>query len=72
MTTPDLMAVIDAMRKLRGDAKPSEVADYSGLSVDRAEEMLREAERQGFVRVGFWRLTGRGRELERSRRGEAR
>jgi hypothetical protein len=54
---PDLMKVIEAMRTLRCDARPSEVANYSGLSQRRTDAALREAESKGLIHVGFWRLT---------------
>lgn len=58
---PDLMKVIDAMRRLRCDARPSEVAQYARLSQRRTDAALREAESKGLIHVGFWRLTRKGK-----------
>lgn len=60
-SAPDLMKVIEAMRQLRCDAKPHEIARYSGLSQARADRAMKDAEDQGLVHVGLWRLTDRGK-----------
>lgn len=58
---PDLMKVMDAMRRLRGDARPTEVAQYARLSQKRTNEALKEAESKGLIHVGFWRMTDKGK-----------
>jgi hypothetical protein len=46
--TPDLMLVMDTMRKFKSSQmKPSEIAEFSGLSRERTDAALRDAEDRG-------------------------
>lgn len=59
--TPDLMLVMETMRRFRSDMKPSEVAKFSGLSRERTDAALADAEDKGLIRSGYWRVTARGK-----------